>query len=105
MALDTDEDLELFFQDDGVRVSFDNGVTYVDALREEYDEKVNEGQMGGSSIGRIKAITVRAVDAQTVQMSGLVRFEGVTAQYRVRDIMQIQDGKFTHILLKDQVVV
>lgn len=103
MALDTDEDLLLFFEDDGIDVSFDAGVTFKRALKEEFDEKVNEGSMHNSSIGRIKAITLRTVDVASLQMNALVHIG--SSVYRVRDKMQIQDGKFTHLLLKDQVQV
>jgi hypothetical protein len=99
MALDTDDDLDIFFQDDGIDVSFDGGVTMCRALKEEFDDKVNEGMVKNSSIGRVKAITVRAVDVEGIGMNDRVQINDVS--YRIRDVMLIQDGKFKHFLLKE----
>jgi len=103
MALDTNDDLDLFFEDDGIDVSLDAGATFLRALTEQYDEKVNEGRMGNASIGRLKALTMKAVETEAVAMGAIIHIGGTP--YKVRDIMLIQDGKFRHFLLKEQVVV
>lgn len=103
MALDTDDDLDMFFEDDGIDVSFDAGVTFLRALMEQYDEKVNEGRMGKASIGRIKALTMKASETDAVVLGAIVHINGTP--YKVRDIMLIQDGKFKHFLLSDQEVL
>jgi len=69
----------------------------VKAIKDEFEERVNEGQMDTAAIARVIGLTFHTADVVGMVGDDIVLINGTS--YSVRQRRAIHEGKYTHVML------